>query len=1033
MDNDLDMTGEEDKLVSLGTDVFSRERSVGQNMDENNNRLNENDQARASTDTSELQKVAETNENNSYAPETVYNLQSDFNEEGTQAGIFQDERHDRTFALHKVVVPPDYKYNPIEQHVPNDPPAKSYSFQLDPFQATAMACIERCESVLVSAHTSAGKTVIAEYAVAQSLKNKQRVVYTSPIKSLSNQKYRELLSEFGDVGLLTGDVSINPSASCLVMTTEILRSMLYRNSELMHEVAWVIFDEIHYMQDKDRGVVWEETLILLPNAVRYVFLSATLPNAMQFARWIASIHCQPCHVVYTDYRPTPLQHFIYPHGADGIYMVVDEKNRFKDESFAKVLEVLQSTVESHENRQSRKKGKRTTSLQRIISMVITNHYDPLIVFCFSKKECEANVFQLNKVDLNGDEKKDLINEIIDSALLQLNKEDREIPQFNHMRSFLLRGIGFHHSGLLPIMKEIVEILFQEGLVRILFATETFAIGLNMPARTVLFTNAQKFSGTNFRWLTSGEYMQMSGRAGRRGIDPKGLSIVMVDQSIDEQTARALMNGQPASLYSAFHLSYNMILSLMRIEGISPEDLLRKSFYQFQKMESLPVLAHKLDKYKVKEKSIEVKDEQSLRRFHDLKLQLERYGRDIKHIITEPENCLPYLQPGRLAQVKIHDTLFPWGIIVNSTKRMDSSTPKVDPQDMYIIDILLPLSSKSTSNSNLRSTQLFAPLPNEKPVYEVIAVFLSVIENFSSLRVLLPKDLSSHESRRSTYQNVLEIQKKLNDEMPLLDPVEHMNIKETALKLHVRKVEILEPKFLESPYYKDPSFRSEYHKYTEKLDLKNRIKDLSSKIGTTESIIHLKELKSRQRTLRRLGFITADNVIDIKGRVACEISTGDELLITEMIFQGIFNSLPPDLFAATLSCFVYQEKSDVSTLNLKEPYSATYKTILDIAKRIVTVSVESRLDIDEDEYVHQFKPDMMEAVSRWINGGTFLEICEMTRLYEGSIVRTFRRLSELLKQFRNAASVLGNYELQEKSAQTEQLLYRDIISSSSLYF
>ena len=161
--------------------------------------------------------------------------------------------------------------------------------------------------MLVSAHTSAGKTVVAEYAIALSLKNKQRVIYTTPIKALSNQKYREFYEEFSDVGLMTGDVTINPTASCLIMTTEILRSMLYRGSEVMREVGWVIFDEIHYMRDKERGVVWEETIILLPDNVHYVFLSATIPNARQFAEWISHLHKQPCHVVYTDYRPTPLQ------------------------------------------------------------------------------------------------------------------------------------------------------------------------------------------------------------------------------------------------------------------------------------------------------------------------------------------------------------------------------------------------------------------------------------------------------------------------------------------------------------------------------------------------------------------------------------------------------------------------------------------------------------------------------------------------------------------------------------------------------
>lgn len=207
----------------------------------------------------------------------------------------------------------------------------------------SIACLERNHSVLVSAHTSAGKTVVAEYAIAMALRDSQRVIYTSPIKALSNQKYRELYEEFQDVGLMTGDITINPSASCLVMTTEILRSMLYRgsgtlfssflsptylsnvNSEVLREIGWVIFDEIHYMRDKERGVVWEETIILLPDTIKFVFLSATIPNAREFASWIAKIHNQPCHVVYTDYRPVPLQHYIFPAEGTGLHLVVDEK------------------------------------------------------------------------------------------------------------------------------------------------------------------------------------------------------------------------------------------------------------------------------------------------------------------------------------------------------------------------------------------------------------------------------------------------------------------------------------------------------------------------------------------------------------------------------------------------------------------------------------------------------------------------------------------------------------------------------------
>lgn len=979
-----------------------------------------------------IENLSDSSVNKEYAKNSL-KLSDAVSESKYLNPLLKDKRHDRSFALHKVVVPDDYDYIPLNKHIPSDPPAKTYPFELDPFQSTAIKCVERMESVLVSAHTSAGKTVIAEYAIAQALKNRQRVIYTSPIKSLSNQKYRELLSEFGDVGLMTGDVSINPSASCLIMTTEILRAMLYKNSEIMHEIAWVIFDEVHYMRDKDRGVVWEETLILLPDAIRFIFLSATLPNALQFARWISEIHKQPCHVVYTDYRPTPLQHFIYPQGADGIYMLVDEKNKFKTENFKKVLEVLDHSTRQENYSKSSKKVKKSSSLERIINMVLSNRYDPIIVFCFSKKECEINAHQFGKLDLNDTENKELVTEIFDSAINQLSEEDRGLRQFEEMRSLLLRGIGIHHSGLLPILKELVEILFQEGLVRILFATETFSIGLNMPARTVLFTKAQKFSGNNFRWLTSGEYMQMSGRAGRRGIDTKGLSIVILDQSIDEQAARCLMNGQADVLNSAFHLSYGMILNLMRIEEISPEDILKKSFYQFQNMESLPLIKEELMQLKNEETSINIPNETAVKEFHDLKLQLEKYGEEIQKVMTHPDNCLPYLQSGRLIQIKLGGIIFPWGVLVNVIKReFDPNTrEQVAPHETYVLDVLLPISSNSMSNHKVNPSILVPPRPNETPLYEIVSVLLTAVCNISSIRIYMPRELNSNESKLRAYRRVNEVIEEFK-EIPYLDPLEHMHIESSTLSLSLRKLEILEPKLFDSPYYKDSKHRAEYHEFRKKLNLRAQIKDISTKITNTEAIIQLRELKIRQRILRRLGFCTLENVIDIKGRVACEITSGDELLLVELIFQGFFNQMPPEEIAAALSCFVYEDKSEVSTLNLKEPFKKTYLTIMEAAKRIATVSLESKLQFNESDYLHQFKPDIMEPVSLWINGASFQEICIVSKLYEGSIVRTFRRLDELLKQLEHAAIVLGNNELKEKIVLTEQKLHRDIIFSASLY-
>jgi ATP-dependent RNA helicase DOB1 len=263
------------------------------------------------------------------------------------ADIFY-EKLDTPGCIHECARPAEETHDVASRRkdISGIPRAKKYEFKLDPFQQEATACLERNESVLVAAHTSAGKTVVAEYAIAMALRDKQRIIYTSPIKALSNQKYRDLQDEFKDVGLMTGDVTINPNATVMIMTTEILRSMLYRGSEVCREMAWVVFDEVHYMRDRDRGVVWEETIILLPDSVRLVFLSATIPNSREFAEWICRIKHQPCHVIYTDRRPVPLQHYLFPAGGDGVYMVVDEKGHFREDNFHRALTALQATSDA---------------------------------------------------------------------------------------------------------------------------------------------------------------------------------------------------------------------------------------------------------------------------------------------------------------------------------------------------------------------------------------------------------------------------------------------------------------------------------------------------------------------------------------------------------------------------------------------------------------------------------------------------------------------------------------------------------------
>ncbi|KAG1054751.1 hypothetical protein G6F43_003251 [Rhizopus delemar] len=946
---------------------------------------------------------------------------------------------------HQVAVPPNYPYVPISQHVPPADPARVYPFTLDPFQRVAVSSIERNESVLVSAHTSAGKTVVAEYAIAQCLKNKQRVIYTSPIKALSNQKYREFTEEFGDVGLMTGDVTINPQASCLVMTTEILRSMLYRGSEVIREVAWVVYDEIHYMRDSERGVVWEESIILLPDVVRYVFLSATIPNAMEFAEWICKIHQQPCHIVYTDFRPTPLQHYLFPAGGDGIHLVVDEKSRFREDSFQKAIAAL-SDGKGDDPSGTRARGKKgktykggnandgPADIYRIIKMVMMKNYHPVIVFSFSKKECEANALLMSKLDFNDENERDMVSQVFTNAISGLNEDDRQLPQIQQLLPLLRRGIGVHHGGLLPIMKETIEVLFQEGLLKVLFATETFSIGLNMPAKTVVFTSVRKYDGKGTRWVTSGEYIQMSGRAGRRGLDERGVVIMMIDEKMEPAVAKGMVKGESDRMNSAFHLSYNMILNLLRVEGVSPEYMLEKCFYTFQSDSNIPQFEKQLKQLEEEKNSIIIKDEEEISGYYELRKQIDTFTQDVHDVMIHPTYALPFMQPGRLVRVE-HDKMdFGWGVILNHQKVFGKKRASDGEREVnYVVDVLLNCSQDSSLAKDAagQPTGVRPATNDDNRNLLVIPVSLRAIQSISHIRLVLPKDLRSSDARKTVYKSILEVKKRFQGNIPLLDPINNMGIKDPSFQKLVSKILNLEKKVMEHPLSKSEDLPNMYEVYTKKMEIVDKMKSLKRKLVDAQSIVQLEELKNRKRVMRRLGFTTSSDVVEMKGRVACEISTGDELLLTEMIFQGVFNDLTVDQSVAVLSCFVFDEKVDVKA-KLQEELSAPLRLMQETARRIAKVATECKMPLDEEEYVAKFKPELMDVVFAWCQGAKFSQICKMTTVYEGSLIRVFRRLEELLRQMCAAAKSIGNTELENKFSEGINRIHRDIIFAASLY-
>ncbi|XP_017566741.1 exosome RNA helicase MTR4 [Pygocentrus nattereri] len=935
---------------------------------------------------------------------------------------------------HEVALPADEEYKQLKPRVGKA--AKEYPFILDPFQREAILCIDNNQSVLVSAHTSAGKTVCAEYAIALALREKQRVIFTSPIKALSNQKYREMYEEFQDVGLMTGDVTINPTASCLVMTTEILRSMLYRGSEVMREVAWVIFDEIHYMRDSERGVVWEETIILLPDNVHYVFLSATIPNARQFAEWICHLHKQPCHVVYTDYRPTPLQHYIFPAGGDGLHLVVDENGEFREDNFNTAMQVLRDAGDQGGSSGGKwdPKGRRggtkgPSNVFKIVKMIMERNFQPVIIFSFSKKECEAYALQVSKLDFNTDEEKKLVEEVFSNAIDCLSDEDKKLPQVEHVLPLLKRGIGIHHGGLLPILKETIEILFSEGLLKALFATETFAMGINMPARTVLFTSARKFDGKDFRWISSGEYIQMSGRAGRRGMDERGIVIFMVDEKMSPAVGKQLLKGSADPLNSAFHLTYNMVLNLLRVEEINPEYMLEKSFYQFQHYRAVPGVLDKMKNLEEMYNAIEIPNEDSVVTYYKIRQQLAKLGKEIEEYIRKPKYCLPFLQPGRLVKVKKEELDFGWGVVVNFSKKSNvkASTGDLDP--LYVVEVLLHCSKDSVKNAATEAAKPTAA--GEKGEMQVVPVLLNLLTSFSSVRLYIPKDLRPYDNRQSMLKSIQEVQKRFPDGLPLLDPIDDMGIKDPGLKKVIQKVEAFEHRMYTHPLHSDPNLEAVYTLCEKKALVAGDIKSAKRELKKARTVLQMDELKCRKRVLRRLGFATSSDVIEMKGRVACEISSADELLLTEMIFNGLFNDLTAEQATALLSCFVFQENANEMP-KLTEQLAGPLRQMQECAKRIAKVSAEAKLEVDEETYMNQFRPHLMDVVYTWANGASFSQICKMTDVFEGSIIRCMRRLEELLRQMCQAAKAIGNTELENKFALGITKIKRDIVFAASLY-
>ncbi len=441
--------------------------------------------------------------------------------------------------------------------------------KLDKFQEEAISAIMHNKSVVVSAPTGSGKTLIADYIIDRDYRTGARVVYTAPIKALSNQKFKDFSHKYGEehVGLITGDIVRNPDAPVVVMTTEIYRNMAITKDPSIANVSYVIFDEIHYINDLERGYVWEESIIFSGDNVRMLCLSATIPNAAEFAAWIRHIKHHDVVVVRHDERPVPL-HVSFFDGELGIAGLREVKEHHDIPDYRYIMGTSRS-------RKSVKKAVHTDLIVEIMDKL------PCLFFLFSREMCQRMARELRAKNLFQSDQK--IISMIRERLRPLPHEINRLESVMLLRETLPFGIGFHHAGLIPAVKELVEELFSMGLIKVLYATETFALGVNMPAKTVCLQSVRKFDGSSFRFLSSKEYFQMAGRAGRRGIDKEGFVFIVVDRDFEPDKVRRLIAEDKEPIKSQFRLSINTVLNLVRTHSDEEaEKILSSSFDSFQK-------------------------------------------------------------------------------------------------------------------------------------------------------------------------------------------------------------------------------------------------------------------------------------------------------------------------------------------------------------------------------------------------------------------------------------------------------------------
>ncbi len=900
--------------------------------------------------------------------------------------------------------------------------ASLYDFELDDFQVRACHELEEGKGVLVAAPTGSGKTLVGEFAVHLALEQGRKCFYTTPIKALSNQKFNDLVARYGadKVGLLTGDNTINGEAPVVVMTTEVLRNMLYAGSRTLRDLGYVVMDEVHYLADRDRGAVWEEVIIHLPESVAMIALSATVSNAEEFGEWLETVRGETSTIV-EERRPVPLfQHvmvgrrifdlFDDPHGSQDLDRL-DQPERVNPELFR----VARDDWARHrmKDRRPARGGKRpnkgpggtrgvwTPRRSEVVEQLERASLLPAIMFIFSRVGCDAAVQQcLNaNLRLTSPAERDAIYEFVEERCADIPEEDLQVLGYPEFLDGLTRGIASHHAGMLPTFKECVEQLFLRGLCRVVFATETLALGINMPARSVVIEKLSKWNGETHADITPGEYTQLTGRAGRRGIDVEGHGVVLWQPGIEPKSVAGLASTRTYPLRSSFRPSYNMAVNLVRQFGREQaRELLEQSFAQFQADKAVVGLARQLHK---SDEALDGYTDAAAcdrgdfmeyaalrRKLSDLEAHRAKSRRHDRR--REAEESVENLRTGDVIEVPA-GKYSGIALVIDPGVRADRDGPRP-----YVLTL---------GRHARRLSMVDFPTP---------------VSSLTRLKV--PKNFNGRDpqARRDLAQT---LHLRTRDLPPKRDRSGSDNGASDD-----REVEQLRTRLRQHPCHGCPD-REDHARWAERwyklnrdsATLRRRIEQRTNTIARRfdricEVLTELDYLAEKDGTTTVTG----------KGQRLMRIYAELDLVASEAIEQGLWSDLSPSGLAAALSALVYESRRADDAGPPRVPGGPVKQALAD------TVRLWGDLESLQREHKIEFsrEPDLAFAFAayRWAEGDDLDEVLDATDLAAGDFVRWVKQLVDLAGQVADAA---GSGPLRETARETVSLLRRGVVAYSSV--